>query len=176
MAMGGALPGAVGFMYARTQDPAPSNGPYAKKTKASAQDGKEMPKAYWASNNERDAYRKNLKAAAEAALTNNASDEDLLINTSYHDMNSGNNCISGVCGLNRKAGLTYNAPTDNDRFLSGEKFAQAVAKGDEDYYQVSGNFQPGDHLQYRHKEGSSSHNKIIYDIQVDDKGRRCIKL
>ena len=38
-AMGGALPGAVGFMYARTQDPAPSNGKYAKKTKASAQDG-----------------------------------------------------------------------------------------------------------------------------------------
>ena len=42
MAMGGALPGAVGFTYARTQDPAPSNGPYAKKTKASAQNGKEM--------------------------------------------------------------------------------------------------------------------------------------
>ena len=39
MAMGGALPGAVGFTYARTQDPAPSNGPYAKKTKASAQNG-----------------------------------------------------------------------------------------------------------------------------------------
>ena len=38
-AMGGALPGAVGFMYARTQDPAPSNGKYAKKTKASAQNG-----------------------------------------------------------------------------------------------------------------------------------------
>jgi Tfp pilus assembly protein PilX len=175
-AVGGSLPGAVGFTYARTQDPAPSNGKYAKKTLASAQDGKQMPKAYWASNNERDAYRKNLKAAAEAALTNNASDEDLLINTSYHDMNSGNNCISGVCGLNRKAGLTYNAPTDNDRFLSGEKFAQAVAKGDEDYYQVSGNFQPGDHLQYRHKEGSSSHNKIIYDIQVDDKGEKMYKV
>ena len=42
MAMGGALPGAVGFMYARTQNPAPSNGPYAKKTKASAQNGQEM--------------------------------------------------------------------------------------------------------------------------------------
>ena len=42
MAMGGALPGAVGFTYARTQEPAPSNGPYAKKTKASAQNGKEM--------------------------------------------------------------------------------------------------------------------------------------
>lgn len=40
--MGGNLPGAVGFMYARTQSPAPSNGPYAKKTKASAQNGQEM--------------------------------------------------------------------------------------------------------------------------------------
>jgi hypothetical protein len=29
-------------MYARTQDPAPSNGKYAKKTKASAQNGQEM--------------------------------------------------------------------------------------------------------------------------------------
>lgn len=41
-AMGGSVPGAVGFTYARTQDPAPSNGPYAKKTKASAQNGMEM--------------------------------------------------------------------------------------------------------------------------------------
>jgi hypothetical protein len=41
-AMGGSLPGAVGFMYARTNDPAPSNGPYAKKTKASAKNGMEM--------------------------------------------------------------------------------------------------------------------------------------
>ena len=38
-AMGGSLPGAVGFTYARTAGAAPSNGPYAKKTKASAQDG-----------------------------------------------------------------------------------------------------------------------------------------
>ena len=42
MQMGGSLPGAVGFMYARTAGAAPSNGPYAKKTKASAQNGKEM--------------------------------------------------------------------------------------------------------------------------------------
>lgn len=42
LAMGGSLPGSVGFMYARTQSPAPSNGPYAKKTKASAQNGMEM--------------------------------------------------------------------------------------------------------------------------------------
>jgi hypothetical protein len=42
LAMGGSLPGAVGFTYARTVGAAPSNGPYAKKTKASAQNGQEM--------------------------------------------------------------------------------------------------------------------------------------
>ena len=41
-AMGGSLPGSVGFTYARTIDPAPSNGKYAKKTLASAQNGQEM--------------------------------------------------------------------------------------------------------------------------------------
>ncbi len=41
-AMGGALPGAVGFTYARTINPAPSKGKYAKKTMASAQNGQEM--------------------------------------------------------------------------------------------------------------------------------------
>ena len=38
-AMGGGLPGATGMMYARTVNPAPSNGKYTKKTKASAQNG-----------------------------------------------------------------------------------------------------------------------------------------
>ena len=38
-AMGGSLPGSVGFTYARTNNPAPSNGKYAKKTMPSAQDG-----------------------------------------------------------------------------------------------------------------------------------------
>lgn len=42
MQMGGSLPGSVGFTYARTQSPAPSNGPYAKKTKASAQFGEKV--------------------------------------------------------------------------------------------------------------------------------------
>lgn len=42
MQMGGSMPGAVGFMYARTQNPAPSNGKYTKKTQASAQNGTEM--------------------------------------------------------------------------------------------------------------------------------------
>jgi len=40
--LGGSIPGAVGFSYARTQSPAPSNGKYAKKTLASAQNGQEM--------------------------------------------------------------------------------------------------------------------------------------
>jgi len=40
MAMGGSLPGATGFMYARVG--APSNGKYAKKTMASAENGTEM--------------------------------------------------------------------------------------------------------------------------------------
>ena len=39
-AMGGSLPGSVGFTYARIG--APSNGPHAKKTLASAQNGQEM--------------------------------------------------------------------------------------------------------------------------------------
>ena len=37
--MGGTIAGAPGFTYARTNDPAPDNGPYAKKTMASAQNG-----------------------------------------------------------------------------------------------------------------------------------------
>jgi hypothetical protein len=37
--MGGSLPGAVGFTYARTAGSAPANGKYTKKTKASAQNG-----------------------------------------------------------------------------------------------------------------------------------------
>ena len=42
-AMGGSMPGAVGFTYARTiGPPAPSKGPYGKKTPASAQNGTEM--------------------------------------------------------------------------------------------------------------------------------------
>lgn len=39
--MGGSIPGAVGFSYARTKG-IPSNGPYAKKTLASAQNGVDM--------------------------------------------------------------------------------------------------------------------------------------
>lgn len=37
--MGGTIAGAPGFSYARTINPAPDNGPYAKKTMASAEDG-----------------------------------------------------------------------------------------------------------------------------------------
>ena len=46
MQMGGNLPGAAGFMYARQG--APSNGKYAKKTKSSAQNGGDIyPIEYW---------------------------------------------------------------------------------------------------------------------------------
>jgi hypothetical protein len=41
-AMGGSMPGAVGFTYARVAGAAPDNGKYAKKTKASAENGAEM--------------------------------------------------------------------------------------------------------------------------------------
>jgi hypothetical protein len=44
-AMGGSLPGSVGFTYARIQGSAPANGKYTKKTKASAQKGKSLFKA-----------------------------------------------------------------------------------------------------------------------------------
>ena len=260
--MGGGIPGAVGFTYARTGS-IPANGPYAKKTKASAQNGKEMkyyqegldfkpktisqdgsivtpygqweypgeittipsneitmqgvpypvlgisdigdvqmmypgqdytfdgknvteypmaqsgksvlPNPYFKSPEERDAYRKKLTEVAQQALAT-GSDENLLINTSYHNIDQGNNCINGICGLNIAAGLKYNNPTDQDRFLSGEKFAQAVAKGQEDYYQVDGNFQIGDQLQYRRKKGSQSHNKIIYDVSVKDDGEKIYKV
>jgi len=42
MAMGGSIPGSVGFTYARTNSPAPSEGKYAKKTLPSAENGTEM--------------------------------------------------------------------------------------------------------------------------------------
>ena len=42
MEMGGSMPGAVGFTYARVAGSAPANGKYTKKTKASAQNGQEM--------------------------------------------------------------------------------------------------------------------------------------
>ncbi len=41
--MGASLPGATGMMYARTNNPAPSEGPYAKKTLPSAQNGTSIP-------------------------------------------------------------------------------------------------------------------------------------
>ncbi len=85
-AMGGSLPGATGMMYARTVNPAPSNGPYAKKTKASAENGREM--AY---------YQAGLdfkpKTISRDGVSVNMADEqplkklDQLLNfTNYNDM------------------------------------------------------------------------------------------
>jgi hypothetical protein len=65
-AMGGNLPGATGMMYARTINPAPSNGPYAKKTKASAQDGKQLSYSAWKKkHNLKETEDYNLKRAWE---------------------------------------------------------------------------------------------------------------
>lgn len=70
LAMGGSLPGAVGFMYARTQSPAPDNGPYAKKTKASAQDGKKVSYSQWKKQyNLKETPDYNLKRAWELGYT-----------------------------------------------------------------------------------------------------------
>jgi hypothetical protein len=70
MQMGGSIPGSVGFTYARTQDPAPSNGPYAKKTKASAQDGKKISYNQWKKqNNLKETPDYNLKRAWELGYT-----------------------------------------------------------------------------------------------------------
>jgi hypothetical protein len=70
MAMGGSLPGSVGFTYARTQDPAPSKGKYAKKTMASAQDGKKISYNQWKKqNNLKETPDYNLKRAWELGYT-----------------------------------------------------------------------------------------------------------
>ncbi len=69
-AMGGNLPGATGMMYARTINPAPSNGPYAKKTKASAQDGKKLSYSAWKKkHNLKETEDYNLKRAWELGYT-----------------------------------------------------------------------------------------------------------
>jgi hypothetical protein len=73
--MGGSIPGAVGFSYARTEGAAPDNGPYAKKTMASAQNGMRIlqPGEKFMNNN----FNSNSKKATEAEkalkqiLTNN---------------------------------------------------------------------------------------------------------
>jgi len=56
-AMGGGIPGAVGFTYARVAGSAPANGKYTKKTKASAQDGRVL--------NDRNPVRQKMYGAPE---------------------------------------------------------------------------------------------------------------
>ena len=67
MAMGGGIPGAVGFTYARTINPAPSNGKYAKKTKASAQYGASLPMIEDVGDFKEGVWVPNWKAMAEQA-------------------------------------------------------------------------------------------------------------
>jgi hypothetical protein len=75
MAMGGSLPGSVGFTYARTAGSAPANGKYTKKTLASAQDGKDVAKN-WLKNWYEE--RKELPQFTEiASKRSNVIDEDI---------------------------------------------------------------------------------------------------
>jgi len=70
MQIGGVMPGAVGFMYARTAGAAPANGPYAKKTKASAQSGKKLSYDQWKKqHNLKESPDYNLKRAWELGYT-----------------------------------------------------------------------------------------------------------
>lgn len=70
MQVGGSIPGTVGFTYARTNSPSPSNGPYAKKTKASAQNGKTISYDKWKKQyNLKETPDYNLKRAWELGYT-----------------------------------------------------------------------------------------------------------
>jgi hypothetical protein len=119
---------------------------------------------------ERDDYRKKFTDVAKTALTNTADDSEYLLSTSYHNIDDGENCINGICGLNLRAGFKYNAPTDVDRYLGSTKFSDAVKQGKEDYYLASGNFNVGDHIQYLDSKGKPGHNKIIYDVTENEYG------
>jgi hypothetical protein len=64
-AMGGGIPGAVGFTYARVAGSAPANGKYTKKTKASAQTGISM-------NVESGTYQPTVTTATKAEIKKSA--------------------------------------------------------------------------------------------------------
>jgi hypothetical protein len=69
-AMGSSIPGSVGFTYARTNSPAPSEGPYAKKTMPSAQNGKKLSYDQWMDKyNLEETPDYNLKRAWELGYT-----------------------------------------------------------------------------------------------------------
>lgn len=126
---------------------------------------------YFDNEKQRDLYRKQLTDVVYQEL-NKSDNSDLLLSTSYYKTADNQNCINGVCGLSIKAGFRFNNPADEDRYLSGVKFSDAVNKGDEDFYQVNGNFQVGDIMQYRNKKNPRSHNKMIYDISTDANGEK----
>jgi len=141
---------------------------------------------FFATEDDRKAYQAKLTELASKAL-GEGSDESYLLNTSYHNIEDGNNCINGVCGLDLGSGLKFSNPTDGDRYLSNTAFAKAVADKQEDYYQVNGNFQIGDHLQNMHKSHTYTdkatgktyeqrnvpfHSKKIYNITTHPDGSK----
>ena len=117
---------------------------------------------------DRDAYRKRLTELGKKIVTSPNDEQYLAKLNGIHDA-SGNlmgwgsdeNCINGVCGVNIAAGLKYNHPTYQDRYIGNRTFYDAVNNHQEDYYRVNGNFQVGDHVQFMDR---STDNKghVIY--------------
>jgi len=124
-------------------------------------------KPYWENEEDRNAYRNRLKDISTQALLP-GEDSKFLRELPYAQ--NGPYCINGICGLNIEAGLKYNTPTDVDRYAGNTKFTDAVRDGKEDYYQVNGNFQIGDQLEYLDSKGKAGHAKIIYNISKNEEG------
>jgi hypothetical protein len=131
-AMGGSLPGSVGFTYARTiGPPAPSNGKYAKKTKASAQDGKTiysgmLPEitVVGSKDPQTEEFYRNMmdrltkeEGVRQGILPNDSSEYDMI----FADPISTNNILGryeGLMDLGKKYGFPKVHPIDKNSLLS----------------------------------------------------------
>jgi len=143
---------------------------------------------------ERDAYRKRLTELGKK-ITSSPNDEQYLAKLNgirdasgkLMDWGSDENCINGVCGVNIAAGLKYNHPSYQDRYIGNRTFYDAVNNHQEDYYRVNGNFQVGDHVQFMDRSTDNKnhviyrngkpvlrphHSALIYDVTTDDDGQK----
>jgi hypothetical protein len=105
-AMGGTMPGAVGFTYARVAGSAPANGKYTKKTKASAKDGAGV-SPYWI--NGLDFKTKGMEDGGSIQDKGQLKKLDQLTNfTNYNDM------------AKAKSGININ-PANKGKFTATKK-------------------------------------------------------
>lgn len=126
---------------------------------------------------ERESWRQRLKEVAKNALSGYNNDDEYLaplkgiINSKTgKEMTwaDDENCINGICGLNKTAGMEYNAGTYQGRYIGNQTFYDNVNNHKEDYYRVNGNFQPGDHIQLTTNGANPTHSMEIYDTYIDD--------